>query len=293
MPKLVALLVGINAYQPPISKLKGCVNDVAKMATYLHSLTAHFEAIDILTLTDEQADKTNLVTQFQDHLSKAQTDDVALFYYAGHGAQEHADLALWPHESDGRLECLVCHDNQLLADKELRWLFAHLSQNSAHIVSIFDCCHAGDNVRASVPTDKSVTVRQALPTDRSIRAFPKREWADFIFHREIDPDELVEKGIASIFPDENFIQLAACSNTQLAAEVSDGGVFTSALLQFLTSSTKILAYYDLSQRVSKLISHEFDQTPQAYVASSHQGHEAIFRGFLNLPADQKSSFYGN
>ena len=158
-PKLYALLVGINDYNENIllagkkvkfPELYGCVSDANKVRKYLKT-ESYFET-SIKLLEDHNATKAEIVRQFDDHLGKAGKDDTVLFYFSGHGTQEFADKSIFKSETDNRLESIACYfsksdDDFLLADKELRWLIYKLSQKESHIVTIFDCCHSGDNTR--------------------------------------------------------------------------------------------------------------------------------------------------
>ncbi|MEO6759393.1 MAG: caspase family protein, partial [Saprospiraceae bacterium] len=158
-----ALFVGINQYEANVvidrmatfPALGGCVNDVRDV----RDLLAKDASIDLksMLLADHEATKANIVKAFEEHLGQAGPDDVVLFYYSGHGTVEQADTKIWTAESDGRLEGIVCYYTEgesgkfLLSDKELRYLLAELyAKTQAHIVTIFDCCHSGDNTREAL-----------------------------------------------------------------------------------------------------------------------------------------------
>ena len=52
--RLYALLVGIDAYPPPIPPLSGCVNDVTAFAEVLRDRVGE-DALDLVVLTDAEA----------------------------------------------------------------------------------------------------------------------------------------------------------------------------------------------------------------------------------------------
>ena len=88
MPRTIhALLVGIDAYPAPINPLSGCVNDVETFAAYLRQRVDGGKgfALDLRMLTNAEATRDAIIRGFRDHLGKAGKDDIALFYYAGHG----------------------------------------------------------------------------------------------------------------------------------------------------------------------------------------------------------------
>ncbi|MFK7732941.1 MAG: caspase family protein, partial [Pseudomonadales bacterium] len=147
MTNIHALLVGINDYSPEVGALRGCVNDVGLMQEYLRSSYKENQ-LRIETLTDADATRDNIISQFRNHLAKAGESDVVLFQFAGHGARwSSADefRHLFP---DGKDEGLVCYDSRKngqydLADKELAVLLAEVAAQNPHITVLLDCCHSG------------------------------------------------------------------------------------------------------------------------------------------------------
>ena len=97
-----ALLVGIDEYPSPISSLSGCVNDVETFADYLRQRVdgANGSTLQLMMLRNKEATREAVIKGFREHLGKAGQGDVALFYYAGHGAQEQAPPEFWHLEPD-------------------------------------------------------------------------------------------------------------------------------------------------------------------------------------------------
>lgn len=82
----LALLVGINQYAYGDS-LYGCVTDVELQRELLIHRFGFFPQ-DIITLTDKQATRENILTAFEEHLSlQANPDDVVVFHFSGYGRQ--------------------------------------------------------------------------------------------------------------------------------------------------------------------------------------------------------------
>ncbi|MFN3379805.1 MAG: hypothetical protein ACK41O_10140, partial [Runella zeae] len=82
--KLFALLIGINDYSPTsvasIRTLQACLHDVAQMHTFL---TTYYKELlrdetQIMTLTNAQATRENVIAGFKMHLTQAKAGDVAL-----------------------------------------------------------------------------------------------------------------------------------------------------------------------------------------------------------------------
>ena len=106
----------------------------------------------VLPLLDGDATRENIIDAFTGHLAKARTDDVALFYFSGHGSEEPVEERYWHLEPTGRNQTIVCADSRTpgvpdLADKELNELIAAVATGGAHVLVMLDCCHAGGGSR--------------------------------------------------------------------------------------------------------------------------------------------------
>lgn len=287
-PKLLALLVGIDQYRPPVDPLEGCVHDVDKMQAYLKANADGFQ-LRLRALTNEAATKANIVQGFREFLAQAGQGDTAFFYYSGHGTQEEADPALWRFETDGKLEALVCYDGiletegetsfNLLADKELRYLIHELSEKGPNIVTIFDCCHSGGNTRNDYIGERREGVRRRRYTpSRLSKACPSRPWENFLFSAKVSPQSLKTKPLPEVLPVGRHIQLAACQSGQSAYEQNGKGAFTGGLIQLLEATGGQITYYGLAYRLRFLLRKTFDQSPQFYVGGDSEG--GLFQGFL-------------
>lgn len=294
-PKLYALLVGIGDYRNDIvleetvrfPRLKGCAKDVEKIKSVLESDEQH--EVHITVLTNEQASKKEITRQFIEHLGKAQQGDTALFYYSGHGTQEWADT-VWTSDPDGKLECLVCYydeatqDDFLLADKELRYMIQTIAKNKPHLVTIFDCCHSGENSRNAA---MNIAVFEDAIEKRIPFSFKQRDWEKFIFSKEINYDT-VKQGEAAALPEGMHIQLSACESNESAMEVAGEGVFTKALLKVLQTTGGDVTYYALRSRIRQYLRNIYEQKPRIYVAGGND--DILYTTFLNRSKKSRNSF---
>jgi N-acetyl-anhydromuramyl-L-alanine amidase AmpD len=294
-PQLFALLVGINDYAR-VRKLSGCINDVNAVENYLRTGT-DFD-VNIERLTDSAATRKGVEDTFKNHLSKAREGDTVFFYYSGHGTQEEAD-AIWG-ETDGGLECMVCYDGGttkysqfLLTDKELRFLINGLYQKTkAHIVTIFDCCHSGDNTRNAAlmmagSAASETHERRIKDVERGTQFFAKREWSEFLFSDTIKEADINGKKIAEFLPQGTHIQMAACESNQTALEVSGAGVFTKTLLKTLTDCGSNISYNNLRSRVRQYMRAGYEQTPRVYAPFNAE--KLLGSGFLNRTIDPQKT----
>lgn len=243
---IYALLIGIDKYdvQPKgnglvFRPLKGCVNDTKRMYKYLRTMGAKVKG-----LKDEKATKAEIITAWQTHLNQATKEDVVLVYFSGHGIREVAS-EVWGREGGKYLESLVCYNkgdsNCLLSDKELRYLIRQTAgdnqEETPHIVTIFDCCHSGDNTRGHV-----------LP--RGVQeVMPMRRWEEFCFAKEIGEEEVAKKSLVEILPQGRHIHLAACGADQVAFEEDGQGRFTTLLLNILEQTHGHISYRDLINQI--------------------------------------------
>jgi pimeloyl-ACP methyl ester carboxylesterase len=266
--RLYALLVGIDQYPSPVSSLQGCINDVGDMETYLRGRTAGGEfQLHLRTLRDSEAKRQALIDAFRQHLYQAGPDDVALFYYSGHGSQEPAPAEFWPIEPDHMNETLVCWDSRLpggwdLADKELAHLIAGVAANGAHVVIILDSCHSGSATRDLQPQSAVRWIpagTRPRPLDTFIFA-PSELGAQ----RSTDPSANPSGWLA--LPEGRHILLAACRDEETAKEYAAAGKTWGAFSYFMHTTLKsrgTLTYRDLfKQTQARVRANVWGQSPQ-------------------------------
>ena len=266
-----ALLVGIDAYENPVPALNGCINDITHVETFLSNrVVADDDTLELRKLTDAKATRPNIIKAFREHLAQAKGDDVALFYYSGHGAQEKTPLEFAYLEPDGLNETLVCYDSRStggwdLADKELAQLISEVAADGAHVAIFLDCCHSGSGTRLA----DTVGVRRAL-TDNRIRPLDQYivSPAQAAAHDAAAQARAAESHSNWLrLPQGRHVVLSACRADETAKELAmDGekrGVFSYFLLDALQSNSPDLSYHDLSKRISARVHLEVGrQTPQ-------------------------------
>jgi pimeloyl-ACP methyl ester carboxylesterase len=272
---IYALLVGIDLYIPPVSALQGCVNDIEAIEAYLKSQVGGEWTLQTpQKLINQAATRQAIIEGFQQYLTQADSEDLALFYYSGHGGQERASQEFWHLEPDRLNETLVCYDsrtpgNQDLADKELKYLLAQVAKKNPRTIVILDCCHSGSGTRN---------------TEQGVRLAPEdtreRDLASFIFAKDVTFSDLFlnsqkvnEKKTGLELPKGRHILLAACRDYQYAKEYRGDndeirGAFSYFLLKSLEQSPGSLSYLDLARNIEALIKGNVqDQVPQLEAAN--------------------------
>ena len=300
-----ALLVGIDTYQSPkVRNLAGCVNDVDAFDQYLKNrLDSSTHTLQLKRLTtngsDEKPSRQAIINGIRDHLCQANENDVALFYFSGHGSQENAPQEFWPFEPDKKMETLVCWDSRStdrnwdLADKELGYLISQVAKKNPHILCILDSCHSGSGTRDVVPESG---VRHA-PADQRTRTI-----GDFLFSLEdlnSNPLGAIPGAMESASGDEirgwnlpvgRHVLLAGCRSSEVARECKpedkQRGIFSHYLLRTLQNTNSTLTYRELYKQVSSLVRADIkDQTPQLEAKSADM--ELSFLGAGGAIAERK------
>lgn len=142
-----ALLVGIN-YFGQRGQLRGCINDVKNMSTYLHDQFG-YKWEDMVLLTDDQQNpmsqptKANMLRAMHWLVKDAQPNDSLFFHYSGHGGQTK-DLD--GDEEDGYDEVVYPVDFRQvghIVDDEMHNIMVRPLQPGVRLTAIFDSCHSG------------------------------------------------------------------------------------------------------------------------------------------------------
>ncbi|HEU4841932.1 MAG TPA: caspase family protein, partial [Ilumatobacteraceae bacterium] len=236
-----ALLVAIDAYDPPINPLFGCRNDMAALEAYLHARAG--DELRPLVLQDGEATRDSVTAAFRDHLGAAGPGDVALFAFFGHGSEEPAPAELARAESTGRLQTILLHDcgrrvggklRRALADKELALLIAEVAARGPHVVTILDCCHAGGGTRDPFARPRSwrplVDAVDVADRDVAVELAAARPVTEFL------PGTLDQWSA----PRAPHVALGACRSDELAKEHSVGDVTRGAFSVALVESLDVL-----------------------------------------------------
>jgi hypothetical protein len=238
-----------------------------------HRVTGAGDRIAPLVLTNDKATRQGIIDAWRSHLGQASRDDVALFYYSGHGSQENAPPEFWGLEPDRLNETLVCYDSRQpggwdLADKELAQLIAEVAAERPHVVVVLDCCHSGSGTRDAA----RITVRQQKADDRArpIDTYIVTPQQAAALQGNALPDADVAMRWSAIARGRH-VTLAACRPQQTAKEtffqtaqgMEKRGAFSYYLQDTLQQTGEMLTYRDLFKRISTLVqARVIDQAPQ-------------------------------
>ena len=200
--------IGINQYiEPEISELSCAVND----ASALHALFSDsLPDFDGRILSNSEANYLNILEEIKRIFLKAGSEDIALFYFAGHGAaiSNGKDVhSLIAYDTIYKSESHTL-ENAISMPELARYLGS--SQAKAAII-ILDCCHSGGALSEVIPS---------LET------------------RSIGLENLNESSLAGInsLQGQGRIIICAARSDEVAYEWKGHGLLTRTLLDIFKSS---------------------------------------------------------
>ncbi|RMD41999.1 hypothetical protein DV735_g3141, partial [Chaetothyriales sp. CBS 134920] len=145
--KRKALLIGIN-YFGQKGQLRGCINDVKNMSTYLNQNYGYARE-DMVILTDDlqnpmsQPTKANILRAMHWLVKDARANDSLFFHYSGHGGQTPDTSG---DEEDGYDEVIYPVDFRTqghIVDDEMHRIMVKSLAPGVRLTAIFDSCHSG------------------------------------------------------------------------------------------------------------------------------------------------------
>ncbi|PYI22822.1 hypothetical protein BO86DRAFT_125144 [Aspergillus japonicus CBS 114.51] len=142
-----ALLIGINYIGQP-NALRGCINDVTNMSTFLNEKYG-YRREDMVILTDDQQNpmslpnKANILRAMQWLVKDAQPNDSLFIHFSGHGGRT-PDLD--GDEEDGYDDVIYPLDYRTaghIVDDDMHDIMVRPLQPGVRLTAIFDSCHSG------------------------------------------------------------------------------------------------------------------------------------------------------
>jgi hypothetical protein len=249
----LALVVGVGQYKNDIvPDLDGPPNDAKRFYNLLTEVNGYgFPPENVCLLLNEQATTANFKQSFDKGLvERAQPNDVAVFYYAGHGSQtpdKNGD------EADNSDETLMFHDARTdgihdLLDDELNQMLARLHKKTSHIVVILDSCNSGTATRGP----EAGTVKA--------RFFKPMTWEDGTAADGDGTGEGADGMATEALP--GLVLFSAATDSNPALEKDGRGIFTDALLRVMIDvGEQPLTYAQVARLAPPLVSAESPQVP--------------------------------
>ncbi|MBH8553431.1 caspase family protein [Nostocaceae cyanobacterium CENA357] len=272
-PHKLALLIGINKYQKSPS-LSGCLTDVELQKELLMHRFG-FQAADILTLTEEQADKKSIETAFVEHLGKqAKSGDVVVFHFSGYGTRiKSAELA------DTVLNALVLAKEYYIQDEKIvnyLWeenlLLLLRSLSTDRVTAVLDTSYYSPT--SVQPTGWGIRVRPELVATQLAAA-------ELDFLQQLKNQTALNTQNAEL---SNIAVLSASSDPKQSARELlfsgfSAGLFTYALTQYLWEITPAKTIQFSLSHVGSSI-HQLGSKQQPGLLSSKNNKALTIGNFL-------------
>jgi hypothetical protein len=286
-PQFYALFVGIDNYRSPsVSDLRGCVNDVKAMASFVRAkLNLPDANIRVYTsshpsdMTGEApeapesvASRANILAGFEWLMGQARAKDQVFIHYSGHGSQ--APTVDPNNEPDGLDETLVPCDSRMVGldgqpvydvlDKEIKTYIDLIEASGAYITVFFDCCHSGSGTRG----EQKVLTRKT-PEDsrtRSLETLETRTATRLAEQLKLPPQPVTASGwhISG-----GHVLLAGCRDEELSHEYRDPetgtwhGATTYFLMRALRSADATTTWGQVYDQVRTQVNAQYkNQMPQ-------------------------------
>ncbi|KAK9451933.1 caspase domain-containing protein [Limtongia smithiae] len=284
-----ALLVGIN-YIGQKSALRGCINDVHNVSTFLMERYS-YKSEDMVILTDDQQNqrsiptRANIISAMQWLVKDAQPNDTLFFHYSGHGGQTK-DLN--GDEEDGYDEVIYPVDFQTaghLVDDDMHSIMVTPLQAGVRLTAIFDSCHSGTALDLPyVYSTQGVIKEPNLAKEAgqgllsAINMYSKGDVSGAMSSIQniikqaasgtnSSAQEMTRRTKTS---PADVILFSGCKDSQTSADANEGGQATGAMSYAFISVLRqngTQSYLSLLQNMRQLMADKYSQKPQ--LSSSH------------------------
>lgn len=259
-----AVLVGINAYAE--RPLDGCVNDAEMMAGLLRERFS-FDPANITLLLDEAASRDAVLAALDAMVAATERDDMAFFFYAGHGSLAPTDDRTEASGFDSTLN--VCEaPREDIYDHQIRFRLEDLAAKTQNTVFVIDACHSG-----TISRDASL-----LP-GRKVRSTPPAP-------RGTRPSEPKRARTESAALDSSYVLIAACrddeegkENTRLTYDEPAHGLLSLGVAQALRTATTGTTWRQVFDRASAWVT---GQNPEQHPQIEGRADRVLF-GLTELP----------
>ena len=303
-PRKVALLIGVNSYSR--GNLRGALTDI-ELQKQLLIHRFGFNPADIHTLREEQATRQNILGAFNEYLYKpAQSGDVVVFHFSGHGKRVYSGERLPEFTRQVRQECFSvgsegdCYNTTIapfdheageaetvqdIMGHTLLLMRAGLAKITDNATFVLDCCYAGGGKRGNA-------IMRSLNQSAEPNAYPQisdnewqyqREWLDLLGW---SPDDFAT---AIQAPTGQGFFLGAAKASDYAADYAfngfTAGAFTYLLTQSLWQTGGSLAstFANVTNSTRRLRDNQ--QTPEYDPHPSAQTKPVYHLASVSLPAE--------
>ncbi|BCR83725.1 Ca(2+)-dependent cysteine protease [Aspergillus chevalieri] len=285
--KRKALLIGIN-YFGQKGQLRGCINDVKNVSTYLNQSFGYARE-DMVILTDDQQNpmsqptKANILRAMHWLVKDAQPNDSLFFHYSGHGGQtpdEDGD------EDDGYDEVIYPVDFRVaghIVDDEMHRIMVKSLQPGVRLTAIFDSCHSGSALDLPYVYSTSGVLKEPNLAKEAgqgllgvVSAYARGDMGGMVstavgfLKKATKGDDAYERTKQTKTSPADVIMWSGSKDSQTSADASIAGESTGAMSwAFITALRKNpqQSYVQLLNSIRDELATKYSQKPQ--LSSSH------------------------
>ncbi|KAL7271818.1 Ca(2+)-dependent cysteine protease [Rhizina undulata] len=280
--KRKALLIGIN-YFGQRGQLRGCINDVKNMSTFLHE-RFNYKREDMVILTDDQQNprsqptKQNILQAMHWLVKDAQPNDCLFFHYSGHGGQAKDTDG---DESDGYDETIYPVDFRFsghIVDDEMHRIMVQPLKTGVRLTAIFDSCHSGSALDLPYLYSTQGTLKEpnlakeaGMGLIGAISAYSKGDMGGVastvsgIFHRATVGRGADERAKRTKTSPADVVQWSGSKDSQTSADATENGEATGAMsYAFIRALSRNphQSYQQLLNSIREELSGKYSQKPQ-------------------------------
>ncbi|RPA99200.1 peptidase C14 [Choiromyces venosus 120613-1] len=280
--KRKALLIGVN-YFGQRGQLRGCINDVKNMSTFLHD-RFNYKREDMVILTDDQQNprsqptKQNILQAMHWLVKDAQPNDSLFFHYSGHGGQTK-DLD--GDEGDGYDETIYPVDfryNGHIVDDDMHRIMVAPLKSGVRLTAIFDSCHSGSALdlpylysTRGVEKEPNIAKEAATGLFDAMSAYSRGDLGGVaqsamgIFKRATTGRGAEERAKRTKTSAADVIQWSGSKDSQTSADATENGEATGAMsYAFIRALSKNSqqSYQQLLTSIRAELQGKYSQKPQ-------------------------------
>ncbi|GAB7331744.1 hypothetical protein MBLNU13_g03715t2 [Cladosporium sp. NU13] len=277
-----ALLIGIN-YFGQKGQLRGCINDVKNLSTYLKENHGYARE-DMVCLTDDQQNpmsqptKANMIRAMHWLVKDARPNDSLVFHYSGHGGQTE-DLD--GDEEDGYDEVVYPVDFRQaghIVDDEMHDIMVKPLQPGVRLTAIFDSCHSGSALDLPyVYSTQGVLKEPNLAKEAGqgllglVSSYARGDMGGMastamsFFKKATKGDDVYQKNLRTKTSPADVIMWSGSKDDQTSADANIAGLATGAMSYAFIAALKKnpqQSYVQLLNSIRDELEGKYDQKPQ-------------------------------
>ncbi|ODV97834.1 hypothetical protein PACTADRAFT_185870 [Pachysolen tannophilus NRRL Y-2460] len=286
--KKKALLIGIN-YFGTSNELKGCINDVRNMSSFLIN-NYGYKIEDMVILTDDQRNpisiptRANIIRAMHWLVNGAQPNDSLFFHYSGHGG---TTKDLDGDEESGYDDTIYPVDFKtagMIIDDEMHDIMVRPLAPGIRLTALYDSCHSGTALDLPyVYSTKGIVKEPNLWKDAGSGAMSAAmnyangnitgvfSSVSDVFNKFTNSNSnATEVTRQRKFSPADVISISGCKDSQTSADSAVNGMATGAMSwSFITtlSQQPQQSYLTLLNNMRNLMVGKYTQKPQ--LSSSH------------------------